>query len=204
VPLDRVKDSGAAVLQQVPPVGDMNHTGRAAATAISVAGTTITGDDLHTGMGLQPGRKAIRLTVGQQIDDGTAFQVHENRAVALPSFPRPIVHPEHTRRRGGHDRCATTDEAEQGRTAHGRADPLGQARARLAAQRQADMVLQAAQARCPLRIRPGNSGQALGEDAVCAAGPSAAQPAHPHFDLHAAALPRQICQPAGIAAVQPR
>ena len=132
------------------------------------------------------------------------FQVDENRAVALAATSRPVVHPEHARWRGRHRGCATTDKAEQGRAAHGRADPLGQACAGLAAQRQADVVLQAAQARCPLSIRPGNGGQALGEDAVRAAKPSAAQPAHLHLNLHAAALPGQVRQPAGVAAVQPR
>ena len=53
-------------------------------------------------------------------------------------------------------------------------------------------------------MRPGNGGQALGEDAVRAAGPPAAQPANLHLDLHAAALPGQVCQPAGVAAVPSR
>jgi len=66
------------------------------------------------------------------------------------------------------------------------------------------VVLQAAQARCPLGIRPGSSGQALGEDALRAARPPAAKPAHLHLDLHAAALPGQVRQPAGVAAVPPR
>ena len=65
-------------------------------------------------------------------------------------------------------------------------------------------MLQAAQARCPLGMRAGNGGQALGEDTVRAAGPPAAKPAHLHLDLHAAALPGQVGQPAGVAAVPPR
>ena len=72
------------------------------------------------------------------------------------------------------------------------------------AQREADVMLQAAQARCPLGMRPGNSGQALGEDAVRAAGPPAAEPPHLHFDLHAAASPGQVRQPDGVAAVPPQ
>jgi hypothetical protein len=77
-------------------------------------------------------------------------------------------------------------------------------RAGLAAQRQADVVLQAAQARRPLGMRPGNGGQAFGEDAVLAAGSPAAKPPHLHLDLHAAALPGQIGQAPWIAAVPPR
>ena len=116
---------------------------------------------------------------------------------------RPSHPPRHARRRGGRRSGLTTDEAEQGRTAHGRADPLGQACASLAAQREADVVLQITQARRPLRIWPSSNRQALGKDAVRAAGSPAPQPAHLHLDLHVATLPGQVCQPAKIAAVQP-
>jgi len=201
VPLHRLKNSSAAVLQQMPPVGDMDGIGRTAATAVGVARATITGDHLNTGVGAQPSCEAVGLSVGQQVDDAVAFQVNEDRAVTLATLPGPVIHPEHARRRGGRRGRATTDEAEQGGTAHGRADPLGQARAGPAAQREADVVLEAAQARRPLGIRPGNSGQALGEDAVRAARLTAAQASHLHFDLHAAALPGQVRQPAGVAAV---
>jgi len=204
VPLHGLKYCGAAVLQQVPPVRDMDGTGRTAATTVGVAGAPVAGNHFNAGVGAQPGCEAVRLSVGQQVNNGMTLQVDEDRAVALPSFPRPVVHPEHAWRRVGRRRRATADEAEQGGTAHGRADPLGQARAGLAAQRQADVVLQAAQACRPLGMRPGSSGQALGEDALHAARPPTAQAAHLHLDLNAAALPRQVRQPAGVAAVQPR
>jgi len=182
----------------------MDSVGRTAAAAVGVACTPVTGDHFSTGMGLQPGCEAVRLTVRQQVNDGMAFQVNENRAVTLATFPGPVIHPEHAWRRGGRRSGPTTDEAEQGRAAHRRADPLGQARAGLAAQREADVVLQAAQARRPLRIRPGSNTQALGEDTVRTAVPPAAQPAHLHLDLHVAALPGQIRQPAGVAVVPPQ
>ncbi len=173
-----------------PPVRDMDGIGCPAPAAVGVGRTPVTGDHLHAGVGLQPGGEAVRLAVGQQVNDGMTLQVNEDRAVALAALPGPIVHTEHARRRGRRPRCATTNQAEQGGAAHRHADPFGQGCAGLAAQRQADVVLQAAQAGRPLGIRPGSSGQPLGKDAVRAAGPSAAQPAHLHLDLHAAALPR--------------
>ena len=182
----------------------MDGIGRPAPAAIGVAGATVAGDHLRAGVGLQPRCEAVRLAVGQQVNDGMAFQVDEDRAVTLPAFPRPVVNPEHPRRRGGRRRRATTDEAEQGGATHWRADPLGQARAGLAAEHEANLVLEAAQARRPLGIRPGNGGQALGEDAVRAARPPAAKPPHLYLDLNAAALPGQVRQPAGVAAVPPR
>jgi len=188
----------------MPPIRNVDGIGCSAPTAVGVAGATVAGDHLDAGVGAQPRCKAIRLAVRQQVNDGTAFQVNENRAVALPAFPGSVVHPEHAWRRGRHRRRPTTDEAEQGGPAHGRADPFGQARAGLATQCQADVALEAAQACCPLGMRPGSSRQAFGEDAVGAARSSAAKPAHLHLDLHATTLPGQVRQPAGVAAVPPR
>jgi len=127
VPLHRLKDGSAAVLQQVLPVRDVDGIRRTAAATIGVARAPVAGDHLHTRMGAQPGCKAVRLAVGQQVDDAVAFQVNEDRAVTLATLPGPVIDPEHARRRGGRRRRATTDEAEQGRAAHRRADPLGQA-----------------------------------------------------------------------------
>ncbi len=49
LPLDRVEDGGAAVLQQMPAVGDMDGIGRAAASAISVDRAAVTSDHLDAG-----------------------------------------------------------------------------------------------------------------------------------------------------------
>ncbi len=129
MPLHRLKSSSAAVLQQVPPVGDMDGIGRTAATAIGVARAPVAGDHLNTRAGAQPSCEAVGLSIGQQVDDAVAFQVNEDRAVTLATLPGSVVDPEHARRHDKGRRRATTDEAEQGRAAHGRADPLSQARA---------------------------------------------------------------------------
>ncbi|GAC1534973.1 MAG: hypothetical protein NVS2B4_15390 [Ramlibacter sp.] len=192
VPLGRFENRGAAVLEQMPSIGHVDRLRCTAATAIGVAGATVTGDHLDTGVGTQPSCKAVRVAVGQQIHNGPAFQVDENRAVALAPLPSPVIDPEHAGRCDGHCSCPTTDKAEQGRAAHRRADPLGQARAGLAAECEADVFVQAAQACRSLGVWLGNSGQAFGKDAVRAARPPAAQPAHPHLDLHAVSLPGQV------------
>ena len=106
-----LKDCGAAVLQQVPPVRDMDGIGRAAPTAVGIGRAPITGDDFNAGVGLQPGCKAVRLAVGQQVDNGMTLEIDEDRAVALSTLPGLVVHPEHTPRRAGRRRRATTDKA---------------------------------------------------------------------------------------------
>ncbi len=113
----------------------MDGIGRPAPAAVGVGRTPVTGDHFNAGVGLQPGCEAVRLAAGQQVNDGMTFQVHQDRAVALPAAPSPVVHPKHARCRAGGRRRPTTDEAEQSGAAHGRADPFGQARASLAAQR---------------------------------------------------------------------
>ncbi len=48
-----------------PPVGDMDGIGRAAPATVGVGRTPVTGDHLHTGVGLQPGCEAVRLAVAR-------------------------------------------------------------------------------------------------------------------------------------------
>ena len=93
VPLRCLKNCRAAVLHQIPPVRDMDSIGRPAPTAVGVACTLILGDQLDAGAGAQPGCDAVRLAVGWQVNDGIEFQVDEDRAVALPSLPRPASTP---------------------------------------------------------------------------------------------------------------
>ena len=91
--LHGLKNRGAAVLQQMPPVRDVDGIRRTAPAAIGVARATVAGDHLDAGVGAQPRCKAIRLAVGQQVNDGTAFQVDEDRAVALATLPGPVSTP---------------------------------------------------------------------------------------------------------------
>ena len=179
----------------------MDGIGRTATASIGVAHATIAGDRLDAGVGAQPGCEAVRLSVGQQVNDDMTFEVHENRAVTLAAAPAlrwlstgyavgtlasfaPSSTPSTRGAVAGVAGAPRRTKAEQGRTAHGRADPLGQARTGLAAQRQADGVLQAAQARCPLghtaRQRRASAQRRCGarsRAARSAAGAPAARPA---------------------------
>ncbi len=65
MPLHRLKNRGATVFQQVPPVSDMEGIRRTAPAAVGVGCTPVAGDHLYAGAVPQPGCEAVRLSVGQ-------------------------------------------------------------------------------------------------------------------------------------------
>jgi len=66
------------------------------ATGIDVA--TVSADDLHTGVILQPYCPAFGGAVGQQVDGAMTLQVNDQGAVTFALAVSPVVHANHTRR----------------------------------------------------------------------------------------------------------
>src|SRR5436305_2259493 len=65
--------------------------------SFGIGSRPVAADDLHPRMRLEPGGESLGGTDRQQIDHAMRFQVHQNGAVAMPPFPGPVIHPEHTR-----------------------------------------------------------------------------------------------------------
>ena len=72
------------VLQQVEAVRHLHRPGSAAAGALGIGAGAVTGDDLHTGVGAQPGGERAGLAVGQQRHRAAALEVHQHGAVGVP------------------------------------------------------------------------------------------------------------------------
>jgi hypothetical protein len=60
----------------------------------SVSSGAVAADDFNSGMSLEPFLQTLRLSIREKIDRLVVFQVHQDRSVALPLFPRPVIHPE--------------------------------------------------------------------------------------------------------------
>ena len=134
-----------AVAQQMPPVGDLDGLRRPLAGSIGVGAGPIADDDLDRRMVLEPRGQGLALAVGQQLDPAPALEITEDRAVVAALAPGPVIDPEHTRRERRIE-IGLADAAQQGRRADRHADPGGQVRSRIAAQRQGDGVMRGAQA----------------------------------------------------------
>jgi hypothetical protein len=106
----------------VPAVGHLDRVRGTPAGPVGVGTGTITGDDLHPRVRLEPDGERGGRALGQQIDDRMSFLVDQDRPVRAASLAGPVVDAEHANRRhfwerqAAHqpqERCAT-DGATQG------------------------------------------------------------------------------------------
>lgn len=137
--------------------------------------------------------------VRQQVDDTAALEVTNDGAVAVTTPPCPVIHPDDAGRR-----CdlaaARADQPQQGITADWHRQPCSQARARLAAECEANLLLDLAQPQGAPRFRLRN-GQALGEDAAPAIAVRAAEAPDAEVQVEDTPLPGQVCKTARIGTV---
>src|SRR5512135_2271227 len=151
-------------------------------------------------MGLEPHRDGVRLAVGEEVDDVTAFQVHDDGAVTLSLAPRPVIDP-HDPRRPCRLVLEPLDPPPQCIGAGGDRRACGEAGAGFTAQRGADVRLglpEPVSGPCP---RCGEPREALGEDASWAVGSWAREAAHGDLEPHTSAETGQVVEPASVTAV---
>jgi len=195
-------DGVTEVAQQMPPVRDLDRVGRSLPDAIGVDAGAVARDDLHPRVLLQPRRQAFSSAVGQQVEDPVPLQVDEDGPIAVTAPPRPIIDPEHARRRAWHRRgIATARHAQQRVRAGGDSQPRREACASLSAHNEAEVALQIAQPARPTRGRPCRFAEALGKGSTQAGRVQAPEASDANAQRHWTTLPRQVAEPAGVAAV---
>jgi hypothetical protein len=77
VAADRALDGLAEVMPQVPPVGDLNGAGRAAAAAVGVDPGPVPADQLGSRPGRQPRGERVRGPLGEDVDRPAGLNVDE-------------------------------------------------------------------------------------------------------------------------------
>jgi hypothetical protein len=190
------------VVHEVEAVGDLDGGGRAEPRALRIAAAAVPADERDPRVGAEPCGKCGRLPAGEEIDDASALQIDEHRAVALPPAHGPVIDAQHAGRRclqrwgGAHD-------PEHGPGGARQAESRREACACSAAECEAEHLQQRRGAAGPAGVARGGRRQRLGEDAARAARQVAAEAAHRDAELHAHALPRQVGQRADIAALHP-
>lgn len=163
----------------MPSVEDMHRLGCTLLDALAVDLGPVAGDDRHAGMVLQPFGRGVGIAIGQEIHNGPALQIDDDRAVASPAPPRPLVDGDHAWRRRDRYRPGP-DHAQEGGRAGRQREPVGQPRCRRSAERETEMALHLLE---PLRapgMRDGHVRQALAEGAAGAGRIAAAQAAQAH------------------------
>jgi hypothetical protein len=71
----------APILQDMPPVRDLNRMGSAFGRPTGVVDGAIPRNDFHTRVGFQPGRQDLRRPLANDIDRSMGFIVDQERAV---------------------------------------------------------------------------------------------------------------------------
>ena len=87
------------------PIHDLHRVGSAPANALRIEGAPIATDHGHGGMLEQPVRDKVRRALGQEVEHLVIFQIDQDRAIALPASPGPLIDAQHLGGRGGRRRC---------------------------------------------------------------------------------------------------
>jgi hypothetical protein len=149
---------------------------------------------------LQPSRDRVTLAVGQQVDRPVAFQIDDDRAVALAAPPGPVIDADDARRRCWFNRHSP-DQAQQGVAADRHGEPVRQAGAGFAAGMKSDAALRLGEADSPPNPRQGHLRQAFNEDPARAPGSGAAKATDLRIEMTDPTLPGKISEMANISAM---
>jgi hypothetical protein len=202
MPCEHALDGLAQVLQQVPAVGDLHGLGGALRRRLGVGRRTVPADHLDLRMGLEPHRDGVCLAVGEEIDDVTTFQVHDDGAVTLPLAPRPIIDA-HDPRWPSKLLLEPLDPPQQGIRAGGDRRACGEAGTGLTAQGWSDVGLGLPKPIGGPSPRCGEPWEALREDAAWAVWLWTNETTDGESEPHAPAETGQIVELAGVPAVDP-
>jgi hypothetical protein len=155
------------IAEEVPPVSDLDGIRRAEPCRLGEDRTAAPADHLDAGVRPQPLGQTLGTALRQQVDDGAALQITEQRAIAPALPPRPFVHTEITWRRDVGDRCRRSFQpTEQGVAAGAQPEPLGQPGTRFAAERTGDLPVRGREPVGSSSVAGDGGGQSLREDAV--------------------------------------
>jgi len=201
--VDHGANGVAEIAQEVPAIRHLDCIGGTLADAVCIRARTVTGDDLDPGVLTQPHCECLGLAVWQEFHDRVAFEIDEDGAVAVPSPPRPVVHPKNLwdrRRRLGDYRLGGHPQQRVGADWDG--EPFGQSRGGFAAKREGDVTLENAEPGRSTRRHWCNRTQLFGKGLPGTCWIEASETPCGDPDGGRASLPRQIAQHARVMAVQ--
>lgn len=199
MPIEHPGQGVAKVAQEVEAVRDLDSLGCAVPNAIGVGAGAVARDDLDAGMAVQPCPDRLRVAVRQHVDRTVALQIDDQRAVALPSAPRPIVDADDVWRRH-RGQWRRSDQAQKRVAADRHGQARCQAGAGLASCAEGDVALSLGKTGGSPHPRQGCR-QALGKNAARALGSRAPETSDLQVELADTALPRQITEAAEVSAV---
>ena len=152
--------TGATVpcaFEEVPAVGDLDCPRQGARDGAAVPAFAVAGDHLDAGTRPQPGLDGGGLAIRHPVDHPVPLQIADQRAVALPLPPGPVVEAD---RPGcvGISSGRRSDAAQKGVLADRQQKPPGERLCRATAESEAELPDDALKARRSPAIRAGKTG----------------------------------------------
>ena len=83
----------------MPAVGHLPRLRRRFAGCGTIPRASVTADDLDLRVLAQPRDYSIALAIGQEVDDLTALEIHNDAAVAVAAAPCEVIDADHPRGR---------------------------------------------------------------------------------------------------------
>jgi len=173
-------DCDAQILHEMKPISHLTRLRRTLASSLRVKPASVSAHDFDRRVPLQPLRGTRHAPVLKDIDNRTALQVDDHRAVAPGSPPAPVIYADDPDRGvATHERGIPLQLPQDRVVADSHAESTHQALARTTAGTVAEQTDNLRDPPCPARIRGSNRRQLVGERLsltvlVCA--PPAAQP----------------------------
>lgn len=185
------------VLQQMPPIGDLQGVRGGFRDRFRVGGGPVPADDLGTGMVLEPGREPLGGAVGKHIHDSAGLDV--DGAVGAALAEGELVDPQHPRGAVWYRRRRQEPEQPGAAGCHPKtpAQPCG----RMAAQFDRNRPQEACQSGAGAAVPLGQARHLLDERPAGTALPVTEVPANPQSDYDPAKSQRPLIQAALICAV---
>jgi hypothetical protein len=164
------------VLDEVKTIGNLHGIRGTACRAININIATIPADHRDAGMPPKPCCDGVGRAIREKIDRAMLFEVTDDRAVARPFAPCPVVDAEDARVSRRRTRCRT-DETKDRRTARGHAKRACEACAWSPAEREADACKRCTHAMTGTSTGGGKDGKAFAKRLARAAGIAAKEAA---------------------------
>ena len=185
-----------------PGIHDLDGVRSATPNALGIEGTAIPTDHGHGGMLGQPVGDEVRRALGQEVKPLVILEINEDRAIALPTPPRPLIDPQHLRG-GRRRRRGCLHQPQQGGGTGAEPQPAPESCARLPAESEAagaQALREPQGAACP---RCSDHGQTCGENLTGARGLVTKKLAHTEVQVHRIWPPWQISQGAAVPTMDP-
>ena len=191
----------AQVTQQVPTISYLNGLRSRPACGFGIDPAAVAADDLGTRMSSKPGSYGVGVAIGKQVDHPARLQVAQDRSIAMPLAPGPVVDAEHPWSLHWKPRAARMKLPQQSRPAGQQAKTLSKLGSSSTTQGKREPTQSFARPTTSSSIASRCTRQRFRKDLAPAPRLHAEEPSRTETDDDRQTVPGQICQASNVSAM---